>query len=213
MENFKADRTKAYRYNYRAETLDSLRMAEPFDKPTKFHVSAQMESTAMQLQTLRATDRIQAGQIKRTQEMPIHDAVDEYTPWQHTTQLTLKEKDKAFKKMNETSKIWSEKVIKTVPSRTQYITPMETSTRFQEEVRRQKALNIFETTKGVFAPPIQPVDRATLKNRFAVEKPIVRVSTAHSGLWEVSIRGCIRGCIGGCIRGCIRGFIRGCIGG
>jgi hypothetical protein len=61
MENHKHDRSGAYQYNYRAETLDSLRMAEPFDRPTKFHVSAQMEQTAESLVKLRSENMIQAG--------------------------------------------------------------------------------------------------------------------------------------------------------
>jgi hypothetical protein len=186
MENFKSDRSKPYQYNYRAETLDVQRIEEPFDKPTKFHVSSQMESTAMRLQEIKATDRIQAGQLKRTQEMPMHSMVDEYPQWAYSTDFSMKDKDKAFKEMTLSAKEWSNKVTKTVPKRTNYQSPMQTTINFQEEVRRQKAINIFTTSKGVFSDPVLPVDRATLKNRFAVEKPVVRLSAEHSGVWEKS---------------------------
>ena len=53
MENYKADRSSAYRFNYRAESIDSLKQSELIDKPTKFHVSAQLESTALALKELK----------------------------------------------------------------------------------------------------------------------------------------------------------------
>ena len=49
MENYVQDRSKMYQYNFRAESLDPLRNLEPIDKPTKFHISRQLESTAQSI--------------------------------------------------------------------------------------------------------------------------------------------------------------------
>lgn len=42
------------------------------DKPSKFHISTQLESTARDILAARAEDRIQAGHFMRTQEMPVN---------------------------------------------------------------------------------------------------------------------------------------------
>ncbi len=41
MENFANDRSTAFQYNFRGESLDCLKVVEPIDKPTKLHISAQ----------------------------------------------------------------------------------------------------------------------------------------------------------------------------
>ena len=71
-ENHVMDRSGNYTYNYRSETLDSLRNIEPIDKNTKFHISSQFPSTVQTLKTLRDSNTVLAGNQKRVQEMPIH---------------------------------------------------------------------------------------------------------------------------------------------
>lgn len=186
MENYKADRSSAYRFNHRAESIDSLKQSELIDKPTKFHVSAQLESTALALKELKKTNRIQAGHLKRSQLMPQHDREDTYEPWQYSTMLTPADRQKSLDAMNAKSKNWTSKVTRTVPKKTDYINPVESANKLQEEVRRQKSLGIFQTTKKVFMEPLAPVNRKELRNRCAVEPKKMRVTSKHSGVWERS---------------------------
>lgn len=50
--------------------------AAGLDKPTKFHISTQLESTAREILSAKQSDRIQAGQFMRTKEMPINPKLD-----------------------------------------------------------------------------------------------------------------------------------------
>ena len=49
-----------------------LKLLVAIDKPSKFHISTQLESTARDILAARAEDRIQAGHFMRTQEMPVN---------------------------------------------------------------------------------------------------------------------------------------------
>lgn len=186
MENFVGDRTKPYQYNYRAETLETWKMVEPFDKPTKFHISSQMECTAQDIREQKASNRIQAGHFKRTEEMPQNPVLENYEPWASGQMITKKEMDQTLTDMTKKSLEWTSKVTKTVSPRTKYVSPVQSSKMFQEEVRRQKATNTFDLSKHVYAKPIPPVNRAVLKNRFAVEKKEIKTNHVHTGIWEKS---------------------------
>jgi len=63
--------------------------------------------------------------------------------------------------------------------------PQQTTVLFQEEVRRQKKAGEFSLTKQVYQPPLSPVDRTKLRNRYAIEKPNLKTKNSHSGVWEV----------------------------
>mmetsp|Transcript_24160 Transcript_24160/g.33132 ORF Transcript_24160/g.33132 Transcript_24160/m.33132 type:complete len:318 (+) Transcript_24160:24-977(+) len=185
MENFVHDRTFPFQYNFRAESLDPLRLNEAIDKPTKFHVSTQLESTAREILSAKQSDRIQAGHFMRTKEMPINTKLEGYTPWNESTSFSRREKDQTLAEITKNATNWSAQISQTLPRKKSYDTPQQTTVLFQEEVRRQKKAGEFSLTKQVYQPPLSPVDRTKLRNRYAIEKPNLKTKNSHSGVWEV----------------------------
>lgn len=183
MENHVHDRSHQYQYNYRAETVDSLRNVEPLDKSTKFHISTQLESTAKAILEKRAQSPIQRGQLKRTQEMPIHPDL-EHKSWNNTTVLTTKELHKGLDDKTLHATGWTKKVNSTLSKKKGYISPMQSTILFQEEVRQQKSDGTFSLKEKVLRPKSEPNGTLTFKNPLLNEKPLSAVFTEHSGTWE-----------------------------
>lgn len=185
-ENYCKDRGGAYQYNYRAETLDSLRQVEPIDKPTKFHISTQPETLALELKTIRGTNRIQGGHFNRTGEMPVHPDLIDATPWKLSTEVVLKEKDQrladmTLKAQQSTRKVNSlSSTFKSKP----YVGPLKAAGELQDLIRKQKAEGTFSLKKQVNRPGLEPVDRSKLKNRVPNESANVYLSYSHSGVYE-----------------------------
>ena len=48
------------------------------DRPSKFHISTQLESTAKEILATKAVDRIQAGHFMRTLEAPVNPKLEGY---------------------------------------------------------------------------------------------------------------------------------------
>lgn len=187
-ENYSKDRSGAYQYNYRAETLDSLRQVEPIDKPTKFHLSTQPESRALELNTIRATNRIQSGQFTRTREMPVHPDLEDAEPWKLSTEISLREKDQRLADMTQKAQNFTSKVnsLGTTFKKKPYVGPLKAAAELQNEIRRQKAEGTFSLKKQVNSTGLGPVDRTQLKNRVPNEKPNVYLTYTHSGVYETN---------------------------
>jgi hypothetical protein len=186
MENFVKDRSNAFRYNYRAEQLDSLKLIEPIDKPTKFHISKQLSSTALQIIETQNQDRVQNGRFHRTAEMPINSKLEGSTAWQASTSFQTTELEKNLNIKTIKSLNWTKKVNETVKNKLEYDDPVKLTTLMQEEIRRQKSAGTFDPEKRLYRPPSAPVDRSLLRNRFAIEKPNKVIINQHSGVWETN---------------------------
>jgi hypothetical protein len=184
-ENFVADRSLPYQYNYRSETLEYLNLIEPIDAPDKFHVSRQLETRAREITATRSSSRIQRGQFNRTGEMPIHPKLENSGPWNLSTEIQLPEKEKRLVTMTNTSKEWSKKVNPKL-TKDKYIDPVAYVTKLQETIREQKRDGTFSTAKHVFIPPLPPVNRRALVNQFAIETKDRVVHNYHSGVFETS---------------------------
>jgi hypothetical protein len=187
-ENFARDRTGAYQYNYRAETLDSLKMVEPIDRPTKFHVSTQLESRALELKEIKSTNRIQNGYFTRTGEMPVHPNLIDAEPWKVSTEISLKEKDQKLDRMTAKAKEWTSKV-NTKPGTftvKPYLGPLKAAAELQNTIRKQKAEGTFSLKKQVNRPGSAPVDRTKLVNRIPNETKNVYSTHTHSGVYETN---------------------------
>ncbi|KAJ1421378.1 hypothetical protein B484DRAFT_452735 [Ochromonadaceae sp. CCMP2298] len=186
-ENQALDRSKAYQFNYRAETLDSLRMTEPIDRPTKFHLSTQLESRAMELKDIRDNDRTQNGRFARTAEMPVHPDLVDKTAWNLSTEVNVKQKDLRLnaitdKSMQFTATVNSLKGTFSKP----YKGPLKSAIALQNTIRQQKMDGTFSLKKHVNRPVPPPVDRKALKNRVPNEKLNKYSLHAHSGVFERS---------------------------
>lgn len=187
MENFTSDRSRAFQYNYRAETLDSLKQVEPLDVSTKFHISTQLSATAKQIMTMRATDAVQRGQHHRTLEMPIHPSLEDVKPWNNTTILTIKQQHQGLDAMTQHATQWSHQVNSTLAHKKEYIGPMQAAKLAQEKIRQLKAEGRFSALNDRAGS--EPVDRKALKNRFMVGKLDTLQITTHSGVWGPNIDG------------------------
>eukprot|EP00981_Chlorochromonas_danica_P012754 scaffold5387_cov251-Ochromonas_danica.AAC.4 len=183
MENHIHDRSHSYQYNYRAETLDSLRMIEPIDQSTKFHISKQLQSKADHILTIREGDPIQRGRLHRTAEMPIHPELAEATPWNYSTVVTVQDIDNGLMKKTTHAKEWTSKVSTTLSQKKEYIPPMKSVQLFQEKIRAMKREGTFASEVVFNRPKSDPVDRKSLRNRHMVGKLNLITTTSHSGVW------------------------------
>ncbi len=186
MENFANDRSNAYQYNFRGESLDCLKTVEPIDKPTKLHISTQLESTALAIRDARAQSRVQTGNLNRTGEMPVHPRLDSAGKWQLSTFVSTRETDKQLADMTNDSLNWTKKVNTSAQMEKKYVGPMQAAALLQKEIRKQKMEGTFSTDKQVNRPRTEPVDRRKLRNRFALEKLNKQSSHQHSGVWEAN---------------------------
>jgi hypothetical protein len=183
MENFVQDRGNSYQYNYRAESLDCNRVPEPLDKPTKFHMSRQLESTAQRIKEESVNDMVKQGTLRRNLEMPNHPNLDDALSWSKTTVLSNKEKKNSYETMTLKSKKNSKSVSDKLKN---YETPMQHSDRMQAVVREQKRNGLFDVKKAILRPASPPVNRNLLTNRHKVEPSRKYKTNKHSGTWELS---------------------------
>lgn len=184
MENHVKDRSHQFAYNYRAETVDSLRNLEPVDKSTKFHISVQLESTAKNIVEQKKKNRVLNGQLHRTKEMPVHPNLENAT-WNTTTVLTKKELDSGLNNMTTRAKSWTGKVNMTL-GHSNYVTPIESTIIFQEQVRQKKADGEFDWRVKLNRPKTPPEEIFETNNRYKNDPPVRIQTTEHSGTWGKS---------------------------
>ena len=184
-ENYAGDRGNAYQYNFRAETLDSLKLVEPIDKPTKFHISTQIETRALDLKEIKSTNRIQNGYFTRTGEMPVHPNLIDAQPWNVSTEVDVKKKDQRLDTLTMKAKEWTSNInTGTETFKKPYKGPLQSAVELQNTIRQQKAEGTFSLKKQVNRPGSAPVDRTKLVNRLAIEKPNIFSTHTHSGVYE-----------------------------
>lgn len=187
MENHVHDRSNVYQYNYRAESLDPLKNVEPIDKSTKFHITRQTPAQQTLLHTLKQQTRANKGYLHRTAEIPNHPTLDESIPWNTSTYAEQKTIDRNLEKITNHAKEWTSKVTNTLPTKTKYISPMESSILLQEKIRQQKYDGVFSTKNDVVRRPISvPIEPKEFKNRYLNEQPNRIQLNEHSGIWEKS---------------------------
>lgn len=181
-ENFARDRSNPYIYNYRAEVLPPKNIP-PIEKPSKFQVTTQLESQVKEILDIRQEDPINRGIFPRMTEMPIHPKLADAKLWNYSTEILKEDRIANFNKINTQAMENSQKKIPELV-KPDYVSPVGLTERLKEEVRRQKKLGIFTTDKPVYMPPEEPVDRKSLKNRYAIEASRKYKTTKHSGCWE-----------------------------
>lgn len=189
MENHVKDRSHQYQYNYRAETLDSLKNVEPIDKSTKFHISSQLPSTTTKILEIQSRDPVQRGRLHRTQEMPVHPNLannDVLPAWNSTIVLTEKERQRSLDKMTKHANEWSKAVKEVLPMKKDYLNPYQAAKKEEENIRQMKADGTFSVHFNKFRPPPEPVDRNTFRNQLLNSKLHKVKTTVHSGVWGVN---------------------------
>jgi hypothetical protein len=159
-------------------------IAEPIDKPSKFHISIQRPEDMERIQTIRLTNPVLAGRLPRTSEWVNHPNLVDKQKWDLSTEFTegfrKKTYDDLMGKSLKNTKKFNEKVAKT-PT---YASPFERSQQVSEEVRKLKGTKEFSYNRPVFQAPEEPVNRKMLVNRFAIEPTRKFKTTQHSGVWE-----------------------------
>jgi hypothetical protein len=192
MENHTKDRSKNFTYNYRAESLDYLKNEEPVDKPTKFHLSKQLESQANDILQKKASGgTVTKGTLKRTEEMPIHPTLESAT-WNSGTVRTVKEHEADLEKITKKAvdACYRRRGDWQSCRRETYTSPPGISVTFQDQVRQEKQKGAFEWRTCVArARPTTSSSVATTvnkKQRFKPENVRQYGKTQHSGTWEFS---------------------------
>ena len=184
MENFVHDRSKAYQYNFRAESLDPLRTLEPIDQPTKFHISRTLVSTATLKMTRRMNDLdlVQQGTFRRTEEIPINVNLYEKDDWNNTTSTSQKERDNKLFTLTNKSRASTAKISKIMTS-SGYINPVEIEEKYQNTLREKKSMRSFVPASKIVT---EAVDTRSLRNVNAIEKSTRYTTSQHSGVWELN---------------------------
>ena len=186
MENFERDRGLPYQYNYRSEHIDYLKAVEPIDKPTKFHISTQLESRAFEIREIQDQDRVHKGNFNRTGEMPVHPRLEGEGPWNVSTYFERVDKDKRLEEITEKAKEFTKKRTDKILTKKPYVSPIQSTKILQKTVREMKSRGEFNADMAANRPGHEPVDRRTLVNRYAIEKLNKVTSSRHSGIWEKS---------------------------
>ena len=180
-ENYVHDRSKAYTYNYRAESLDPLLMDEPIDKPTKFHISRTSSSSALTTQMRRLHEPIQRGQLRRTEEIPVNVKLIDKPEWNGmTANLSLKDRHNNLNEFTMKSRSQSKR-ISTAMSSLDYINPCQAERIYHATLRRQKSAGTFTPASFLDGVDHRPVDPKELMNRYAIERPRIYNVVEHSG--------------------------------
>jgi uncharacterized protein (DUF3084 family) len=188
-ENFVHDRSYPYQYNYRAERLGP-KLQPTQRKFNKFQINLTQQPQQSQEQG-EGEDRVEGGTysaniqtFKRTQEMPIHPKFTE-KKFEEEFNLSVKVNPKEISENHQQLTQQSrQQTLKKTTKLKNYMTPMERSIAFQEEVRRQKRQGEFTLEKHVFHTPEEPIDRKALVNTFAVEPSLKFKTDHHTGVWE-----------------------------
>jgi hypothetical protein len=183
MENHVKDRSNAYQYNYRSESLDPLRIQEPIDMPTKFHISRTSSSSLKLNQTRQMNDFLQQGKFRRTEELPVNLRLLDKLEWNSLTSISIKDKDKKLESMTKTSKAFTNKVSRSF-SKEDHIGPLQSQKLYANSLRKDKS-------EGTFVPASRYLEDTTVinngvRNEIAVEKQRGYVTSHHSGVWELN---------------------------
>jgi hypothetical protein len=193
-ENHIKDRSKNFAYNYRAESLDYLQNEEPVDKPTKFHMSKQLESTASNLLEAKAhASSVGKGTLKRTEEMPVHPLL-ESTTWDYgiVRPLKLHEADLEKNTQKAVSVCKSKEGTWKSCSKDHYVSPSDIGQIFQSQVREQKVNGSFDWRTCVARSSLSKsaprgfvqMPAHSKKPKFRPENVRKYGKTQHSGSWE-----------------------------
>jgi hypothetical protein len=183
-ENYVKDRSNAFTYNYRAESLDPVRMDEPIDKPTKFHISRTSSSAALATQMKLLHDPIQRGQLRRTQEIPVNITLDDKRAWNSATSVSYKDRDRNLDGFTAKSMRFTKRV-STAMAALDYTNPVKAEAIYHATLRRQKTAGTFTPATFVDGVDRRPVDPKDLTNRYAIEPPRKYSVVEHSGTWEL----------------------------
>lgn len=145
MENYVHDRSRRYDYNFRGETLDYLRNMEPIDRPTKFHISRQQESTARSISSAMQSSRVNSGYLMRTEAMPQHPKLESAVGWNTSTAtLSTKQMDNKLQSMTATARLKTAPKNAKLGSLLPYETPIATTANQLEKIRSQKRDGVFD---------------------------------------------------------------------
>ena len=180
-ENFVHDRSKAFAYNYRAESLEPLIIDEPIDKPTKFHISRTSSSTALSSQMKMLHEPIQRGQLRRTEEIPVNVKLIDKPEWNGMTTISFKNRNNNLDVFTEKSTKFNRRV-STAMGALDYINPCKAEEIYHATVRRQKSAGTFTPTSFMNGVDHRPVDPKDLMNRYAIERPRIYNVVEHSGI-------------------------------
>jgi hypothetical protein len=187
MENFVMDRSKKYTFNYRAESVDSLRNCEPIDRPTKFHVSSQLESTASKIEQHMNMSLINRGQFKRTQEMPVHNRADEVGSWNSSTTITPKDISTGLDRKTKKALSSTSKSTTQLLKSSNYVSPKESVSKLSNLIVEQKRDQFFDPRLWVNRPRVNEAEVFTKNesyNHEAIEKDFRYKTDSHSGAWQ-----------------------------
>ncbi len=188
MENFVNDRSKKYTFNYRAESVDSLRNLEPIDKPTKFHISSQLERTASHIESLKQQSLLNRGQYRRTEEMPVHGRANDVGSWNNSTTITTKEISTGLNKLTTKCMTRTSTANSQILGRSgRYTSPMQSTQNQIEQVREQKREEFFDPRLYLNRPRTNEATRKQTNqayNHEAVERNVSYKTDRHTGVWQ-----------------------------
>lgn len=188
MENFARDRTRPFQYNYRSENLDFFKAPELLDKPTKFHISRQLQSEADNIKEQMRTNPISKGIFKRVLEMPVHENLIDAPSWQSSTVLPYSEQNKRLEFLTRKAMIETQKARETRIKPKNYLTPVQQTIKIGNEARKKKLEGTFNVSEGISfntkRAVTEPADPKQFKNRQAVERDMRYTTDQHSGVWE-----------------------------
>lgn len=183
MENFVGDRSRAFAYNYRAESLDPVRIQEPIDKPTKFHLSRTSVSAATTYRNKQSSDPIQEGIFRRLEEIPVNVKLAEKVEWNSMTAHSAKERDMKLVSLTNESKSNTTKNSKLL-SKANYVSPSDREMLCQRTLRDQKCAGTFDPASRNSK---EAVNDRSLPKHYGTARKSTRYSTSeHSGVWELN---------------------------
>ena len=180
-ENYIHDRSKAYAYNYRAESLEPLMIDEPIDVPSKFHISRTSSSTALSSQMRMLHEPIQRGQLRRTEEIPVNIKLTDKPEWNGMTTVSFKKFNNNLEVFTEKSRKFNKRV-STAMGSLDYINPTKAEEIYHATIRRQKTAGTFTPSSFMNGEDHRPIDPKELMNRYAIERPRTYNVIEHSGM-------------------------------
>jgi hypothetical protein len=183
MENFVGDRSRAFAYNFRAESLDPVRIQEPIDKPTKFHLSRTSVSAATTNKNRQLSDPIQEGIFRRVEEIPVNVKLSDKVEWNSLTSHSTKEREMRLVSLTNESKTNTTRNSKFL-SKANYISPTAREEECQKTLRVQKCAGTFDPASRSAK---EAVENRSLPKHYCTARKSTRYSTSeHSGVWELN---------------------------
>lgn len=118
--------------------------------------------------------------------MPVNTRLAEKPEWNQRTVLQKNEYEKTHDAITRTAKTACSKMRQFTIDRATYTSPINSTIKFQDEVRRQKEEGRFDWSKLVYRDPTldDPVDRSLLRNRYRIQGSRTFQTDQHSGIWE-----------------------------